>query len=200
MITNSHVIADGSNYEIAFSDTLRYPLRLLEEDQANDIAVLAILPNESGQYASIEGVQVTDPSKVRLGEEVFTIGFPLAGILSGEHTATDGSVSAVSGLQDDPRHFQVSVPVQPGNSGGPLFNERGEVVGVITSKLSDQYAYEVTKQLPQNVNFAVKINYVLPLLGSSKVDFDTSEENTDLSRADLIESLVEKVGQIIVFR
>jgi S1-C subfamily serine protease len=200
VVTNAHVIAGGNYFEIAFSDSLAFPLRLIEEDEANDVAVLALLPNESGQYPSIEGLEMGETPSARLGEEVFTIGFPLAGILSGEHTATDGSVSALSGLGDDPRFLQVSVPVQPGNSGGPLFDATGRVVGMITSKLSDSFAYQATNQLPQNVNFALKMDYILPLLGESKMNLAESEKNIEASRADLIEHLVEKVGQIIVYK
>src|SRR5438552_1110165 len=69
-------------------------------------------------------------------------------------------------MHDDPRHFQVSVPTQPGNSGGPLVDERGNVVGVLAAQANDAFMLQATGALPQNVNYAVKSAYVLALLES----------------------------------
>ena len=95
-------------------------------------------------------------AEVRRGENVVTYGFPLAGLLSSGPTLTTGDVSALAGLGDNPRQIQISAPVQQGNSGGPLLDLRGHVVGVIVSKLNAQRIAERTGDIPQNVNFAVK--------------------------------------------
>lgn len=95
-------------------------------------------------------------AEVRRGENVVTYGFPLAGLLSSGPTLTTGDVSALAGLGDNPRQIQISAPVQQGNSGGPLLDLRGHVVGVIVSKLNAQRIAQATGDIPQNVNFAVK--------------------------------------------
>ena len=95
-------------------------------------------------------------AEVRRGENVVTYGFPLAGLLSSGPTLTTGDVSALAGLGDNARQIQISAPVQQGNSGGPLLDLRGQVVGVIVSKLNAQRIAQATGDIPQNVNFAVK--------------------------------------------
>jgi S1-C subfamily serine protease len=199
VLTNAHVVKGGNYFELVLSDSVSFPLRVLQLDEANDIAVLGIMPNEAGEYPSLLGIKFGEAASPRIGEEVFTIGFPLSGVLSGGHTATNGSISALSGLTDDPRYFQISVPIQPGNSGGPLFNDHGEVIGVITSKLSDEYAYGLTGSIPQNVNFALKIDYVLPLLKAYRDEMGINRSSESSSRADLIDQLRGQVGQIVVY-
>ncbi len=83
-------------------------------------------------------------------------GFPLGGALASSGVATTGTVSALAGLGDDQRVLQISAPVQPGNSGGPLLDEKGFVVGVVVSKLNAMAIAEAIGDIPQNVNFAVK--------------------------------------------
>jgi S1-C subfamily serine protease len=95
-------------------------------------------------------------AELRRGESVVTYGFPLAGLLSSGPTLTTGDVSALAGLGDNARQIQISAPVQQGNSGGPLLDLRGHVVGVIVSKLNAQRVAQATGDIPQNVNFAVK--------------------------------------------
>jgi S1-C subfamily serine protease len=79
---------------------------------------------------------------------------------------TDGKISSLSGARDDARHFQISVAVQPGNSGGALVDSVGNVVGVVTARLSDAAALKTSGVLPQNVNYAIKSSYVLALIDS----------------------------------
>ncbi len=77
-----------------------------------------------------------------------------------------GEVASLSGAQNDVRYSQISMPVQPGNSGGPLLSAVGNVIGIVTARLSDAAALESSGALPQNVNYATKISYALPLLES----------------------------------
>jgi S1-C subfamily serine protease len=93
---------------------------------------------------------------IRRGEGIVTYGFPLSGLLSSGPTLTTGEVSALSGLRDNQAQIQISAPVQSGNSGGPLLDRSGLVAGVVTSKLNAQRVAQVTGDIPQNVNFAVK--------------------------------------------
>jgi S1-C subfamily serine protease len=98
------------------------------------------------------------------------MGFPLPGALGTEVKYTSGDVSALSGAEDDKRVIQISAPIQPGNSGGPLALSDGRIVGVIVSSLNFRFALKSSGSLPQNVNFAVKSDYLRILAANSGVD------------------------------
>ena len=108
--------------------------------------------------------KIGDSSKMRMGDEVFTIGYPAYWLLGKNPKYTKGEVNALSGINDDPRVFQVSVQIQPGNSGGPLFNSKGEVIGITQASLDPKVAIGTFGTLPQNVNYAIKSNYISALL------------------------------------
>jgi len=87
---------------------------------------------------------------------VAAIGLPNIGLQGFAPKLAKGEIASLSGAQDDPRYFQISVPVQPGNSGGTLVDERGNVVGVVSAKLSARAALSTSGALPDNVNYEVK--------------------------------------------
>jgi S1-C subfamily serine protease len=91
------------------------------------------------------------------------MGFPQTDLQGFSPKFTKGEISSQLGMADDPRHWQISVPLQPGNSGGPLMDEAGNVVGIVVSVLGLRAAAE-TGHLPQNVNYAMKSAYIFPLL------------------------------------
>jgi hypothetical protein len=127
-------------------------------DPQRDLALLTVQGGDPGPPLAFRS-----GPEPRRGEGVVTYGFPLAGLLSSGPTLTTGDISALAGLRDNPRQFQISAPVQPGNSGGPLLDGSGNVVGVVVSKLNAQRVARSTGDIPQNVNFAVK--------GAEAVDF-----------------------------
>jgi len=150
VLTNHHVI-DGCNaitIRTANGRTLpaTMPARV---DVQRDLALLAV-PNDPGPVLAFRA------NPVRRGESVVTYGFPLAGLLAAGPTLTTGEVSALAGLANNEQHFQISAPVQQGNSDGPLLDRQGHVMGVIVSKLNAQRIAQRTGDIPQNVNFAVK--------------------------------------------
>lgn len=151
VLTNHHVI-NGCNRVLVRAADGRIlgavpPARV---DARRDLALLAV-PGNPGLALPFRG----DPA-VRRGEGVVAYGFPLAGPLSSGPTLTTDEVSALSGFADHPGRFQMSAPVQPGNSGGPLLGRRGNVVGVVVAKLNAAHIAARTGDTPQNVNFAVK--------------------------------------------
>lgn len=103
---------------------------------------------------------------MRLGSTAATVGFPNVGLQGFSPKLAKGEIASLSGVQDDARHFQISVPVQPGNSGGALVDDRGNVIGVIMAKLSQKAALATTGTLAENVNYAVKSSYLLSFLES----------------------------------
>ena len=108
-------------------------------------------------------LSIARPKTLRVGDHVFTVGFPATNFLGTEPKFTDGSVSALSGPGEEATLIQITVPVQPGNSGGPLLNDEGQVVGVVTSTAAVQAFLEETGTLPQNINWSVKSEYATPL-------------------------------------
>ena len=159
VLTNQHVVNGCNRVLIRTADgrTLAAtpPARV---DVQRDLALLAV-PGNPGPALPFRG----DPA-VRRGEAVVTYGFPLAGLLSSGPTLTTGEVSALSGFADHQGRFQISAPVQPGNSGGPLLDRQGNVVGVVVAKLNAAHVAARTGDIPQNVNFAIKGTEALEFL------------------------------------
>jgi S1-C subfamily serine protease len=98
----------------------------------------------------------SDVSKLKLGATVFTVGFPNTKLQGVSPKVAKGEIAALAGPQDDSKYFQISLPVQPGNSGGPLVDEEGNVVGVVSAKLDEKTALRISGFAPENVNYAVK--------------------------------------------
>jgi S1-C subfamily serine protease len=110
----------------------------------------------------------------RVGEAVMAFGFPLPGLLTPEGNSTTGIVSALSGPNGDLNVIQITAPVQPGNSGGPLVDEHGRVVGIVVAKLDAVEVARATGDIPQNVNFAIRGNLLTTFLDSMNVSYRTS--------------------------
>ena len=150
VLTNLHVVDGCRRITVRTTEGRDLPATTqLAPDSRRDLAVLTVEgdPGPALRFRS---------TAVRRGEEVVTYGFPLSGILSSGPTLTTGQVNALSGLRDNPLQFQISAPVQPGNSGGPLLDRQGNVLGVVVSKLNAAGIAARTGDIPQNVNFAVK--------------------------------------------
>ena len=150
IMTNHHVAEGCAAMRARLNSGQEIDVTIVAVDAQRD---LALLRAEADPGPALIFRRATD---VRRGENVVTYGFPLAGLLSSGPTLTTGDVSALAGLGDNPRQIQISAPVQQGNSGGPLLDLRGHVVGVIVSKLNAQRIAQATGDIPQNVNFAVK--------------------------------------------
>lgn len=195
--TSHHVVAKAKAIEIVFSgDSSAFPLEVVSSDEANDVSLLRLLPDESGRYPALKALSIAT-TQCKIGETVYTLGFPMADMLSDSLRATDGSINAVDGVQGDPRFYQISVPSQPGNSGGPVLNEAGEVVALLTSTLSPIHSLQEYGSLPQNVNFALKAGYLLPLIPPERRSgTDEFGSLTDLNRPSQIEIVRGSVGLI----
>ncbi len=134
------------------------------------------------------------------GDEVFTLGFPLVSLQGQAVKATFGHVNALSGLNDDLRFAQVDVPIQPGNSGGPLLDREGRVVGVVASMLNQIEALRLSGALPQNVNYVVKAGPVRALLREELGAVpDVAEPPGSASKVELV-ALSERSVALIIAR
>lgn len=161
VITNWHVVRGMTSIKVMFLNGEKINAKVVLKDTENDIAFLKL--EQSPQLPASE-IRIGDSSGMRMGDEVFTIGYPAHQILGMNPKYTKGEVNALSGISDDPRVFQVSVQIQPGNSGGPLFNSKGEVIGVTQASLDPKVAMGTFGALPQNVNYAIKSSYISNLL------------------------------------
>ena len=108
-------------------------------------------------------LSLVPPRTTRVGEPLFTIGFPISAVLGSEPKFTEGTVSALSGMGGETSLLQITVPMQPGNSGGPLVNAQGLLVGVVSAAIDEVPFLMATGAVPQNVNYAVKADYARPL-------------------------------------
>lgn len=151
VVTNQHVLGEREKAVVMRTDGVRIAARVIFRDRENDLALMEVedprkLPPSLSVASDVAG----------LGERVFTVGYPHVDLMGVEPKLSMGIVNATSGLRDDPRFYQISAAVQKGNSGGPLFNMRGEVVGVVTAKLNAYALMAVKGELLQDVSFAIK--------------------------------------------
>ncbi len=164
VMTNNHVINECSRVMVRNAAGQRLPARLGPVDRRRDLALLSI-EGDAGPPLPFR-----ENPPIRRGELVITYGFPLSGLLSSGPTLTTGDVSALAGLRDNPANLQITAPVNPGNSGGPLLDTQANVVGVVVSKLNAMRTAEMTGgDIPQNVNFAVKGTEALAFLRENSV-------------------------------
>ncbi len=157
--TNAHVIEGSSNIQVIVSNeigTFTYEAKVLLADSKNDVALLQV---NDEKFKGLKSIPYGISENSDVGSKVFTIGYPLNDVMGSNYKVTDGIISSKSGIGDDVRYYQISVPLQPGNSGGPLFNKEGNVIGITSARLNGQ---AVGTQI-ENVNYAIKSSYLLNL-------------------------------------
>ena len=162
IVTNAHVVSGAQSITAVCTNRARLACDVIAIDLNNDIAIL----KPRGSTAGMATLTLAPPGSIGTGDPVWVVGYPLVQAIGVHPRVTDGTVSALYGLGDDPTRMQISAPIQPGNSGGPILNEELEVVGIATEKLADLYAIKKFGSVPQNVNFGIKSEYLVPLLGS----------------------------------
>jgi uncharacterized protein len=178
-LTNYHVVKGCSDISIS-GPVPETKVRVAASDPTADLALLHPVTG-----LSVSALQFRDGPGPRTGDSIVAIGYPLHGLLASEANVTTGTVSALAGMNNDDRYVQITAPVQPGNSGGPLLDMSGDVVGVVSSKLDSLKVASVTGDVPQNVNFAVKYLIVRNFLDTHAVNYATSPLKAELSAADV---------------
>jgi serine protease Do len=158
LISNYHVVKQAAKVRLLTGAGM-VDAKVVQVDAANDLALL----KAEGRFAPLP---VAPSRGVALGSTVATVGFPDPGLQGFSPKLAKGEIAALAGAGDDARYFQISVPVQPGNSGGALVDGRGNVVGVVSAKLDAAAALASSGALPENVNYAVKSSFLLSFLES----------------------------------
>ncbi|MGV7212595.1 S1C family serine protease [Bradyrhizobium sp. UFLA05-112] len=181
VVTNNHVI-DGCVGDIKGNLTgeARMVLRVVSRDAVNDLALL-----QAPATATFKDFAKIRDRSIRSGDSVVAIGFPYHGLLTSDFTVTTGIVSSLSGILNDTRHLQISAAVQPGNSGGPLFDTSGQLIGVVVSKLDARMLMRATGTIPENINFAIKTGAMRDFLDNSVVPYQTAEPKGELKTTDI---------------
>jgi len=189
LITNHHVI-DGCTAIEVVSAVGRRRAAVVDADPLIDLALLRV-PGMRGGAAKLRS-----PNNVRLGEPVMVFGFPLSGSLTSGGNFTSGLVSGLRGLRDTVGEIQITAPVQPGNSGGPVMDASGSVVGVVVAKLDALRSAIATGDIPQNFNFVVSLDTLSEFLTKNEVlvrDAPATKPLDTASVAELAQSFTYRV-------
>ena len=161
ILTCAHAVGNEKEATIWLGGERIYADVLLVDTNSD----IALLKPQAGLTNQMRRLWIMAGAKPTMGQDVYTIGFPLTDILGKSARLTKGLVSATVGTQDDPKQLQVSAEVQPGNSGSPLLDENGKVIGMIDSTLNAAGVFASTGgALPQNVNFAIKADVLVDFL------------------------------------
>ena len=182
IVTNNHV-ADGAKTislkGVKGDMNTGYNAEVIATDKTNDIAILKITdPNFKGFGTIPYAVQ---QRMAEVGEDVFVLGYPLTQALGNEIKLTNGIVSSRTGFQGDISTYQMSAPVQPGNSGGPMFDSKGNVIGIVVAGVPGA----------ENVGYAIKTSYLKILIESTGLNIPFPNNNTIATL-----SLAEKVKRV----
>jgi uncharacterized protein len=169
LVTNHHVAGNCTRLRVAGQSAGR----LVASDPEADLALIAVTDG------------VPTPASIRvgkatLGEPATVAGFPLSGLLSGLNI-TSGNVSSLSGIRGSTRLLQTTAPVQAGNSGGPLLDAGGNVIGVVVSKLDAEWVARVAGDVPQNVNFAINASALVSFLDANEIAYKAAPAGSKLS-------------------
>ncbi|MDR1856842.1 MAG: serine protease [Desulfovibrio sp.] len=143
------------------------PATILHHDRTMDIAILQVA-------ARTVPVSLEDGFMAQRGDEVTLLGYPLPSLQGPEMKATFGRVNSLSGVRGDRKFFQLDAAVQPGNSGGPVFDAQGRVMGVLLRSLDEEMVRGQFRSTPQNVNYALKVDLVRKVLYAAGI---TPREN-----------------------
>tara|TARA_R110002111_G_scaffold252777_1_gene317800 strand:- start:113 stop:511 length:399 start_codon:yes stop_codon:yes gene_type:complete len=126
-----------------------------------------------------------------VGEQLFTVGYPVSALLGHDAKFTDGALSSKSGIEGEASVLQITVPIQPGNSGGPVVTSKGRVIGIVASTAAIESFLEITGTLPQNVNWAIKAEYASLLFESKEVAPDAASLKDAIERTKKSVCLIE---------
>lgn len=189
-ITNYHVIKGGTAIQIRHEGNL-INAEVITSSKIADLALLKV-------DKKIEGLSLSEV-EANVGSDIYTIGFPRPTLQGLEPKVTKGIISGSRGLEQDDTIYQIDASIQPGNSGGPICDETGLVVGVVVSKLDEISIANRTGSLPQNVNYAIKSPEVMALLRSRKINLKKESAEKEAKPDPVaLKDAISAVGLVIV--
>jgi uncharacterized protein len=189
LVTAYHVVSDCNKIAV-LRGTMTTAARLVASDVSNDLAVL------EAQLPDTRPVAFREGKSIRPADEVVVLGYPYAGLLATAPEVTTGSVTALAGIGNDARYLQFTAPIQPGNSGGPVLDLSGNVVGTVDSTLDPKLIAELTGSLPQNVNFAIKSTIIREFLDGNHIEYSTGMSTAKMDPADVGENAAQSVVMV----
>lgn len=178
IITNAHVV-DGARSITVVSDKFTSPGEVVFSDPRNDIALIRV-ERDLGPGARFREIDAID-----LGEDIVVLGFPLQGLLGSGPTATAGNVSSLCGIGNDSTVLQFTAPIASGNSGGPILDCSGLVIGLVHASLNLESVRQSGNNA-ENVNFGVKAPIVKTFLTTTGIDFIQAKAGPARSRAEIV--------------
>lgn len=170
VVTNEHVIDGCTETRVHFKGEM-VPAKVIADDSRNDLALLKIKEKPSA-FLKLSG------ENPYLLQDIIAAGYPFGNKISSSIKVTRGVVSSLSGVADNISEIQIDAALQPGNSGGPLLDENGNVVGVAVAKLDAEFALEKFGTLPENTNFGIKVSVVKSLLDAHEVEYQIGRSTT----------------------
>ena len=179
VLTNAHVVEGCGVFRARLANQSYVGATILATNKRDDLALLKMATPTSLSFAALRIAK-----SVRAGEEVVVYGFPLQSFLASSGNISTGIVTALAGLGDNSHHLQISAPVQPGNSGGPLLDKGGNVIGIVVAKFGLK-AVTLTKDIPQNVNFAIKAPIAAAFMDAHGISYSTATSDVVLSVPDV---------------
>ena len=194
VVTNRHVVEGGKEFAIRTGLGEVIKARLIFTSTTDDIAVLEL----SKPLPADRAIPSSSFVKPQVGRNVVVMGYPLWYLLGeGSPSLTNGVVSKRTGLRDDAGTFQITAKVNKGNSGGPVFDMRGNVVGITVGKLDIKKIGDDQGFLPEDVNFAIHVDRLPKILNISA---NSEEQRNELSAEELYQSMVGKVVMVATYR
>ena len=182
ILTNDHVVGACQTITVKLTSGSSETAAVVERDERDDLAVVR-LTDTNNLPTSVASFREGTP--LRAGDAIVALGYPLSWLLATDASVSVGNVSALAGVADDSRYLQISAPVQRGNSGGPLLDTSGHLVGIVTSKLNALRMARFTGDIPENVNFAIKAEVARTFLDSKHIAYQTARSDQQLSPADV---------------
>lgn len=192
LVTNFHVVGKASRVSVSLDGEELVDAEIVRVDEENDLALLRV-------DAIRKPLLIRQRHSLERGTEVVALGYPLVPLQGREQKATFGHINALSGLQGDPRYTQLDAAVQPGNSGGPVLNRQGDVVGVVTQMLNPTATLAATGTIPQNVNYAIKSDLVHRLLDDALGESWSRQDSVGQTEAwpELISRVEDSVVMVV---